>query len=418
MELFPRRALLALLSLSSASAFLSLTRPTARASSLKVPSLSRALPTPVRQSGARRAARDATVMAAATFKVGIVGATGAVGEEIIGVLAKRGFPVATLHAFASAKSAGKTIAAGSFGDVVVEEFSVEAARKMDVVFLAVDGAFAKEFAEAIAANDGPFVIDNSSEFRRNDKYPLIVPEINGHLAKTSRLIANPNCTTAIGIMALYPLFKKYGLKRVIMSTYQASSGAGAPGMNELKEGIQAYAAAPPDVGAVQGGYPQVLKGSNAVFAHPLPFNVIPQIDVFQENGYTKEEMKVTWECQKIMGLPNLPVSCTAVRIPTFRAHSEAITIETEKPCPPDEARALLMTAKGVTVKDVPADKVYPMPVSATGEYNVEVGRIRKSLVFDNGLDFFVCGDQLLRGAALNAVLIAEVATGVTDFETA
>lgn len=400
-----RCALLALASLSSASAFLPAARPVVRAPGFKVPSQSRALPTPARR-GARQAARDSTVMAAATFKVGIVGATGAVGEEIIGCLEKRGFPVASLHAFASAKSAGKTITAGTFGSVTVEEFSVDAARQMDVVFLAVDGAFAKEFAEAIAADNGPFVIDNSSEFRRNPKYPLIIPEINGHLAKTSRLIANPNCTTAIALMALYPLYKKYGLKRVIMSTYQASSGAGAPGMNELKEGVKTYAGAKPD-GGMQGGYPEVLKGTNTVFAHPLPFNVIPHIDVFQDNGFTKEEMKVTWETQKIMDAPDLKVSCTAVRIPTFRAHSEAITIETDKPCPPDEARKLLQESKGVTVKDMPEDKVYPMPITATGQFDVEVGRIRQSLVFENGLDFFVCGDQLLRGAALNAVLVAE-----------
>lgn len=334
-------------------------------------------------------------MAANTFKVGIVGATGAVGEEILGVLKKRGFPVDSVHAFASERSAGKTIST-EFGDVVVEAFSLEAARDMDVVFLAVDGAFAAEWAEKITADDGPYVIDNSSQFRYDPNVPLVIPEINGHLCSTSKLIANPNCTTAIALMALYPIFKKYGLKRMIMSTYQAASGAGAPGMNELKAGVEAYA-----------------KGEevkNDVFAYPLPFNLIPHIDVFQENGYTKEEMKVAWETRKIFDAPDLPVSCTAVRIPTFRAHAEAITIETEKPCPPDEVRALLATAPGVTVKDDTANLVYPMPLTASGEYDIEVGRIRTSEAFGaNGLELFVCGDQLLRGAALNAVLVAEKA---------
>ena len=238
-------------------------------------------------------------------KVGIVGITGAVGEEILGVLKARGFPVDSIHAFASERSAGKIIDTGSYGNVVVEAFSLEAARKMDVVFLAVDGAFAKEWAEKLCADGGPFVIDNSSQFRYDPKVPLVIPEINAGAIKSSRLIANPNCTTAVCLMALYPLFKvpgnrqvfanplgplcsltlvayplprvqAFGLKRMIMSTYQAASGAGAPGMNEVKDGVKAFAAGQED-----------LTGTNKVFAHPLPFNLIPHIDVFQENGYTK-----------------------------------------------------------------------------------------------------------------------------------
>jgi aspartate-semialdehyde dehydrogenase len=222
-----------------------------------------------------------------------------------------------------------------------------------------------------------------------------VPEINGEETKKSKLIANPNCTTAIGLMALWPLIKKFGVKKVIMATYQASSGAGQPGMNELKDGTRAY-----------------LDGEevkNEIFAYPLPFNVIPQIDVFQENGYTKEEMKVTWECRKICGLPeDLPISCSAVRIPTIRAHSEVIILETEKPVDVDEARAVLDAAPGVKLVDDTENLKYPMPLTATGQYDVEVGRVRKSIAFgDHGLEFFVSGDQLLRGAALNAVLVAE-----------
>jgi len=224
---------------------------------------------------------------------------------------------------------------------------------------------------------------------------LVVPEINGQETKKSKLIANPNCTTAIGLMALWPLHKLFGLKKIIMSTYQAASGAGQPGMDELKEGTKAV---------LEGG-----TAKNEIFAHPLPFNVIPHIDKFQENGYTKEEMKVTWESRKICGLDDdFPISCTAVRIPTIRAHSEAIIVETEKPVDVAAARKALAEAPGVKLLDNTEKNEYPMPMTATGQYDVEVGRVRKSLIFgDHGLEFFVCGDQLLRGAALNAVLVAE-----------
>merc|ERR1712127_246801 len=210
-------------------------------------------------------------------------------------------------------------------------------------------------------------------------------------------IANPNCTTAIGLMALWPLHKLFKLKKVIMSTYQAASGAGQPGMNELQEGTR----------SVLSGEKEVAD--NEIFAHPLPFNVIRHIDKFQENGYTKEEMKVTWEARKICGLPDdFPVSCTAVRIPTYRAHSETIIVETEEPVDIAAARAAFESAPGIQLVDDIENEKYPMPLTATGQYDVEVGRLRKSLVFgDNGLEFFVVGDQLLRGAALNAVLVAE-----------
>ena len=235
-----------------------------------------------------------------------------------------------------------------------------------------------------------------SAFRYEKDVPLCVPEINAEATKGSKLIANPNCTTAIGLMALWPLHKLFGLKKVIMSTYQASSGAGQPGMDELKEGTRAVLMGERDV------------AENKIFAHPLPFNVIPHIDKFQENGYTKEEMKVTWETRKICGLPDdFPVSCTAVRIPTYRAHSESIVVETEKPVDIAAARKALEEAPGVKLVDDTEAMQYPMPLTATGQYDVEVGRLRKNLCFENGLEFFVCGDQLLRGAALNAVLVAE-----------
>jgi aspartate-semialdehyde dehydrogenase len=329
------------------------------------------------------------------YSVGIVGATGAVGKEIRNVMEDRGnLAVDQLRIFGSERSAGTKIDT-KYGEIEVELFDVDRARQCDVVFLAVDGAFSLKYAEKIIEGDGAVVIDNSSAFRYMPDIPLVVPEINGEETKKSKLIANPNCTTAIGLMALWPLIKKFGVKKVIMATYQASSGAGQPGMDELKDGTRAY-----------------LDGEevkNNIFAYPLPFNVIPQIDVFQENGYTKEEMKVTWECRKICGLPeDTPISCSAVRIPTIRAHSEVIVLETEKPVDVAEARAVLEAAPGVKLVDDTENLKYPMPLTSTGQYDVEVGRVRKSIAFgDYGLEFFVSGDQLLRGAALNAVLVAE-----------
>jgi aspartate-semialdehyde dehydrogenase len=332
---------------------------------------------------------------AGPIKVGIVGVTGAVGKEIIEVLGKRGFEVSELRLFASKRSAGKPMDT-PFGEKQIEEFSLEASREVDVLFLAVSGDFAEEWVPKITEGDGPLVIDNSSAFRYTEGVPLVVPEINAEAAKksTKKLVANPNCTTAIALMALAPIYKEFGLKRVIMSTYQAASGAGAEGMDELSAGCKAIS---------NGG-----EATNEVFAHPLPFNVIPHIDKFLDDQYTKEERKVTWETQKIMDLPDLPVSCTCVRIPTLRAHGEAITVETEKPIDVQKCFEVLRAADGVELTDDVSKNLYPMPLTATSKYDVEVGRIRKNDVFgENGLDFFVVGDQLLRGAALNAVLIAE-----------
>lgn len=331
-----------------------------------------------------------------SFNVGVVGATGAVGKEIIGCLEKRGFPVSSLRVFGSERSAGKEVDT-KFGTTTVEQFSQDAARECDVVFLAVDGDFSLEHAEAICAgDDGAVVIDNSSAFRQVEGVPLVVPEINGETTKGKKLIANPNCTTAIGLMAVWPLHKLFGLKKMIMSTYQAASGAGQPGMDELMDGTL----------SVLNGERDVAE--NKIFAHPLPFNVIPHIDKFMENGYTKEEMKVTWETRKICGLADdFPVSCTAVRIPTARAHSESIVALFDNPVDMAAAREALEAAPGVKLVDDVENEKYPMPITATGQYDVEVGRLRESIAFDDALEFFVCGDQLLRGAALNAVVVAE-----------
>ena len=327
------------------------------------------------------------------MRVGVIGATGAVGKELVEVLGRRRFPVTKLRLFASGRSAGTRVTT-PFGEITIEEFTPEKAKDLDLALLAVSGDFAKQHAPALVAA-GVTVVDNSSAFRLDDNVPLVVPEVNVDAIGNARLIANPNCTTAIAVVALAPLHKAFGIKRVIVSTYQATSGAGAEGMAELERETRRV--------LVEGE-----AARNEVFAHPIAFNVIPHIDAFQPNGYTKEEMKVVWETRKIMGLPDLPVSCTAVRIPTMRVHAEAITIETERPITPDAAREVLRAAPGVRVVDDPASKLYPMPLTATGQDDCEVGRIRQNLVFGaHGLDLFVCGDQLLKGAALNAVQIAE-----------
>ncbi|MBL6079481.1 aspartate-semialdehyde dehydrogenase [Belnapia sp. T18] len=327
------------------------------------------------------------------MRVGVIGATGAVGKELVEVLAKRRFPVTELRLFASTRSAG-TKQKTPFGEITIEAYSLEAARGLNLALLAVSGDFAKAHARALA-EAGVAVVDNSSAFRLEADVPLVVPEVNASAIGNHRLIANPNCTTAILVVALEPLRQAFGLKRVIVSTYQAASGAGAEGMAELERETRRV--------LLEGG-----PAGHEVFAHPLAFNVIPQIDSFQPNAYTREEMKVAWESRKIMGLPDLLISCTAVRIPTFRVHAEAVTIETERPVTPEAARAVLAKAPGVKVVDDPAAQLYPMPITATGQDDVEAGRIRANPVFgDYGLDLFLCGDQLLKGAALNAVQIAE-----------
>ncbi|MDX2003707.1 MAG: aspartate-semialdehyde dehydrogenase [Meiothermus sp.] len=325
------------------------------------------------------------------MKVAIAGATGAVGQELLKVLEQRNFPVSELRLYASSRSAGKAMRFR--GKEVVIEALPETPLPVDVVLASAGGSISKQYAPIWAQKS--VVIDNSSAFRYDPEVPLIVPEVNAQAVKGHKnIIANPNCTTAILVMGLYPLHQAFKARRVIVSTYQSSSGAGASGMEELLEGTRQWLAGEPVV--------------NQVFAHPLPFNVIPHIDSFQDNGYTKEEMKVLWETQKIMGDPEVRVSCTAVRVPTLRVHSEAVTVEFERPVSVEAAREVLAQAPGVDLVDDPAAKRYPLPHTATGKYNVEVGRVRKNLVFDNGLDFFVSGDQLLKGAALNAVQIAEL----------
>ncbi len=329
------------------------------------------------------------------MKLAVVGASGAVGHELLSVLENSSLKFDELRLYASPRSAGTELTCR--GQKLTVEVMPEGAIEADVILASAGGSISKAQAPVWVAA-GAVVIDNSSAFRYDDAIALIVPEINGDVlleADWSKggIIANPNCTTAILVMALEPLHKAFAIKRAIVSTYQATSGAGAKGMTELEQQTRNLLAGKP----VQ----------HEVFVHPIPFNLIPHIDSFQANGYTKEEMKVVWETHKIMRAPEIKLSCTAVRIPTMRAHSEAITLELERPATPEAARALLQGAPGVDVVDDPAHNLYPMPLTASGKGNVEVGRIRQSLVFDGGLDLFVSGDQLLKGAALNAVQIAE-----------
>lgn len=325
------------------------------------------------------------------MRVAIVGATGAVGHELLRVLEQSTLNFDELQLYASPRSAGRTLTFA--GRELSVQATPEGAIDADVILASAGGSISKALAPAWVAG-GAVVIDNSSAFRYDPEVPLVVPEVNGDAALAHRgIIANPNCTTAIAAVAVAPLHRAFGVRRMIVSTYQATSGAGQKGMDELL--TQTH---------------RVLHGQEAgaeVFAYPIPFNVIPQIDAFGENGYTREEMKVVWETRKIIGDESLRISCTAVRIPTLRTHAEAITLELERPATPEQARELLRAAAGVEVRDDPASQLYPMPLTATGKYDVEVGRIRSSLVFEGGLDLFVAGDQLLKGAALNAVQIAE-----------
>jgi len=326
------------------------------------------------------------------YNVAVVGATGAVGEEMRNVLEQRDFPIGNLRLLASARSAGKKFSYKG-EDMVVEELTKDAFKGVDIALFSAGGSISKEFAQA-AVDAGAVVVDNSSAFRMDDDVPLVVPEVNpGDVKKHNGIIANPNCTTIIMLVALKPLYDYSRIKRVIVSTYQSASGAGAKGMDELINQAKQF---------VSGGGIKVEH-----FAYQLLFNLIPHIDVFQDNDYTKEEMKMVNETRKIMGDADILVSPTCVRVPAIRAHSEAINIETEKKITPERARELFANAPGLQVIDDPANKQYPMPLFAAGQDDCFVGRIREDLSLENGLNFWVVGDQIRKGAALNAVQIAE-----------
>jgi aspartate-semialdehyde dehydrogenase len=326
--------------------------------------------------------------------VAIVGATGAVGVEMLLCLEQRNFPLGKLKLLASARSAGKRVKFRG-EDVVVEELTHDSFKDVDIALFSAGGGISKEFGPSAAAA-GAVVIDNSSAFRMDVDVPLVVPEINPEAAKNHprNIIANPNCTTIISLMALAPLHEKFGLKSVIASSYQAVSGSGAQGIIELEEQVKAIA----------NGLPFEPK----VYPRQIAFNVIPQVDVFTDNGYTKEELKMLHEGRKIMSLPDLRVSCTCVRVPVYRSHSVSITAEFERPVDVASAQAAYAGKPGVQLKDDPANKVFPVPLDTTGKDDCLVGRIRKNIVLENALDLWVVGDQVRKGAALNAVQIAEI----------
>ena len=328
------------------------------------------------------------------MKVAIVGASGAVGQEFLRVLEEQNFPVDELLLFGSQRSAGRTY---NFRgkDITVKLLQHnDDFKDVDIAFTSAGAGTSKEFADTITKH-GAIMIDNSSAFRMDEDVPLVVPEVNGDDAfNTPRnIIANPNCTTIQMVVALKPINELSPIRRVHVATYQAASGAGAAAMAELEKQYSELAA---------GEKPTVEK-----FAYQLAYNVIPHIDVFQDNDYTKEEMKMYHETKKIMHAPKLDVSAMCVRVPVMRAHSEAIWVETESPISPEDARKAFASAEGVVVVDNPQQKEYPMPLFVAGKDPVFVGRIRKDLTNDNGLSFWIVGDQIKKGAALNAVQIAQ-----------
>ncbi|WP_444998045.1 aspartate-semialdehyde dehydrogenase [Aliikangiella sp. IMCC44359] len=329
------------------------------------------------------------------YNVAIVGATGAVGQELIRVLSLRKFPLAKLTLLASERSAGKTISS-DLGDLAVEVFSPDKFKGQDFVFFATSGTHSKEFAP-LAAEAGAVVIDNSSAFRLDPDVPLVVPEVNPQAARQHNgIIANPNCSTIQMVVALNPLHQYSRIKRIVVSTYQAVSGAGQEGIAELKEQLSA---------ALSNETVNIDK-----FTKQIAFNVIPHIDVFQENGYTKEEMKMVDETWKIMGDSEIKIAANCVRVPVIRAHSEAINIETESFIGETKARELLESANNIKVIDKRDNGGYPTPIDVSETMDTYVGRIRNDISCENGLALWVVADQLWKGAALNAVQIAEILT--------
>ena len=332
------------------------------------------------------------------YNVAILGATGAVGQEFLNLIEERNFPFAELKLLASKRSAGKKI------QFMGKEYTVEEAT--DTSFEGVDialfagGAASKTFAPA-AVKAGAVVIDNSSAFRMDPEVPLVVPEVNPEaIASHKGIIAKPNCSTIIMVMALKPLYDVSKIKRIVVSTYQAVSGGGKEAMAELEEQVKA-------INEGREVVANILPGASLAKHYQIAFNLIPQIDVFKENLYTKEEMKMIDETKKIMSDDSLRITATTVRVPVYRSHAESVNVEFEDEVSVEKAREVLADFPGVTLTDNPDEQVYPMPLETSGKDDVEVGRIRKDYSIDNGLNFWVCGDQIRKGAALNALQIAE-----------
>ncbi len=328
------------------------------------------------------------------FNIAILGATGAVGQEMLKILVEREFPINELHLLASARSAGKVMnVAGK--DYIVEETTEDSFKGIDIVLGAAENDIALKYVpKAIEA--GAVVVDNSSAYRLDENVPLVIPEVNPQdVKKHQGIIANPNCATIIGLVALQPLNAYAKAKKMVVSTYQAVSGAGVGGIRELDEQID----------AIKNGKDFDVK----TFQYQIAYNLIPQIGGFNEIGYSSEEMKMQNEGRKILGNPDLNVNCTCVRVPIYRSHSESIMVEFENEISVEKARELLKDAPGVQLMDDPNNKVYPMPLDTTDQDLVFVGRIREDLSgHKNALSFFCCGDQVRKGAATNAVQIAEL----------
>ena len=323
------------------------------------------------------------------YHIAVVGATGAVGQELLRVLERRSFPVASLRPIGSARSVGKSV---RFRDesVPVQQLAEDSFEKIDLAFFSAGGEVSRKYVP-ISCQADAIAIDNSSAFRMDEHVPLVIPEINAEDVRRHRgLVANPNCTTAITLMALFPLHRAFGVRRIFAASYQAVSGSGTRAIDELTQQTKS---------ATQ---------DTTVFPHPIAFNVLPHVDSFLESGYTKEEMKMQNEARKIMHLPQFCASVTCVRVPVYRAHSVAVSAEFERTVSVGQAREVLAKAPGLELVDEPQNDRYPMPLGVTGKDNCQVGRVRVDCAFENGLSFWVSGDQLLKGAALNAVQIAEL----------
>jgi aspartate-semialdehyde dehydrogenase len=340
------------------------------------------------------------------YHIAVVGATGAAGTELLRVLERRNFPVASLRAIGSARSVGKSVRFRQ-EPIPIEKLGDRSFDKIDIAFFSAGGDVSRNYVP-IACQSDAIAIDKSSAFRMDPHVPLVIPEINAEDVRQNRgVIANPNCTTTVMLMALHPLHCVFGVRRVFATSFQAVSGSGARGVEELRRQIRE--AQDQELAPLPGSAtPATAAGQPTVYPHPIAFNLLPHIDSFLENGYTKEEAKMQDETRKIMHLPELPVSATCVRVPVYRAHSVAVSAKFERPVSIEEAREVLAKAPGLELVDEPQSNRYPMPLSVAGKDNCQVGRVRLDCAFENGLSFWVSGDQLLKGAALNAVQIAEL----------
>ena len=341
------------------------------------------------------------------YHIAVVGATGAAGSELLRVLERRSFPVASLRPIGSARSVGKAVQ--FTGDSIrVEKLDAGSFEKIDIAFFSAGGDVSRNYVP-IACQADAIAIDKSSAFRMDPHVPLVIPEINAEDVKLHRgVIANPNCTTTVMLMALYPLHKIFRVQRVFAATYQAVSGSGSRGVEELTRQTRQAERALESCDQPGLTPPATDLDPATVFPHPIAFNLLPHVDSFLENGYTKEEVKMQEETRKIMHLPTLHVSATCVRVPVYRAHSVAVTAEFVRPVSIQQAGEILSKAPGLDLVDEPHSNQYPMPLNVAGKDNCQVGRVRLDCALDNGLSFWVSGDQLLKGAALNAVQIAEL----------